>query len=115
MSDDLTSDDRLDRLFEMFWESGMRKVNKKKARSIFRRVIKGHPNPTLFTEQLIFDVRDRLLNKQFGFTEMHPTTYLNGERWNDELKRIVVNDNTRTTTLMEDLTDRSWASDHAIK
>lgn len=74
-------------LFEKFWLSGVRKVNKKKAQSLFNNLLKKQSNAQVFTEQLIFDVQARLNTNQLGFAEMHPTTYLNGERWNDEVKQ----------------------------
>jgi len=71
-------------LFEKFWYAGMRKVNKVKAKPIFLKLLSDTPDPKGFTESLIEDVEIRLENKQRGFNEMHPTTYLNGERWKDE-------------------------------
>jgi len=90
-------------LFDNFWASGIRKMNKKKARSSFAKVIKSQDDPDAFTDQLIFDVQKRLKGNQLGFKEMHPTTYLNGERWEDELPH---ND---TCDALDRLVDRSWA------
>ena len=76
-----------EKLFERFWLSGMRKVNKKKAASLFGALLK-KATPTYeeaFTNQLVKDVKRRIESNQLGFAEMHPTTYLNGERWNDEV------------------------------
>lgn len=78
-----------DELFEQFWQAGMRKGNKKKARPLFNRLLKSYRNmssPEGFTEMLIADIQARLKINQLGFAEMLPTTYLNGERWNDEIK-----------------------------
>lgn len=74
-----------DCMFEDFWLSGIRKVNKKKAKSLFTNLLKNHKDPQAFTDALINDVHKRLYKNQMGFAEMHPTTYLNGERWNDEV------------------------------
>lgn len=71
-------------LFEQFWHAGMRKINKKKARSLFDRVIKKQEQQELFTQYLVTDIQKRLDLCQFGFSSMHPTTYLNQERWNDD-------------------------------
>lgn len=49
------------------------------------RLIKSEENPLDFTNNLINDVLVRLDSNQLGFEQMHPTTYLNGERWNDEV------------------------------
>lgn len=73
-------------LFEQFWLSGIRKVNKKKSLILFNNLLKKQPDPKDFTTKLIIDVKTRFDSNQLGFAEMHPTTYLNGERWNDEVK-----------------------------
>ena len=80
-----------DRLFELFWAAGMRKVNKKKAKPLFLAFIKkaGATYEEAYTNNLIQDIQMRLNSNQLGFAEMHPTTYLNGERWNDE---VITND-----------------------
>ena len=75
----------IDHLFEKFWLAGIRKVNKKKAKSLFNNLLKKKKDPQAFTDALIYDVKKRLDKNQLGFAEMHPTTYLNGERWNDEV------------------------------
>lgn len=38
-----------------------------------------------FTDTLINDIRQRLRLGQFGFDRLHPATYLNQARWQDEL------------------------------
>lgn len=81
----------LDDCFELFWKSGMKKLNKKKALSAFRTAFK-NAKPKLMTDNkeaefaayLVRDVQKRIKNKQFGFDRLHPVTYLNGERWHDE-------------------------------
>jgi len=78
---------KFDQMFDEFWESGIRKVNKKKSLSLFNNILEKHDYPDGFTQMLIADVQSRLRTNQLGFTEMHPTTYLNGERWNDEIKQ----------------------------
>ena len=76
----------IDQFFEMFWFAGMVKVNKKKARQIFIKLAKKEEDSHSFTEKLILDVQKRLEIRQLGFNAMHPTTYLNGERWEDEYR-----------------------------
>lgn len=81
----------LDDCFELFWKSGMKKLNKKKALSAFKTAFK-NAKPKLKTDNkedefaayLVRDVQKRIKNKQFGFDRLHPVTYLNGERWHDE-------------------------------
>lgn len=95
-------------LFEQFWTSGIRKVNKKKSLILFNNLLKKQPDPKGFTTKLIIDVKARCKSNQLGFAEMHPTTYLNGERWEDTIThRAPLADERKTT--FENLTDRSWA------
>lgn len=81
-----------DNLFEQFWLAGMRKVDKKRAKQKYMQLIKGEREVKLFTAMIIKDVQDRIKLKQFGFQSMHPTTYLNNERWDDELPKEAQND-----------------------
>ena len=76
-----------DELFERFWCAGMRKSNKKKAKIAFNRTLKSISNKEAFVDSLIVDIRERLQLDQLGFKNMLPTTYLNGERWEDEKVR----------------------------
>lgn len=93
-------------LFENFWQAGMRKVNKKAARKIFQRLLKEQSNPHEFVEMLSNDVKHRIRLKQFGFDAMHPTTYLNGERWEDEMPKprqeIATQDNKQSFQSLHD-------------
>lgn len=78
--------DYIDQLFEKFWSAGMRKVNKAGAKKSFNAQVKKYEGtPEQFTEMLIEDVKNRI-GKQYGFDSLHPTTYLNCQRWSDELK-----------------------------
>ena len=95
-------------LFEQFWRSGIRKVNKKKTLALFNNLLKKQTDAASFTEILILDVKARLNSNQLGFAEMHPTTYLNGERWEDAINHRLPALAERKTTF-ENLTDRSWA------
>ena len=79
--------DYIDQLFEKFWSAGMKKVNKAGAKKSFNAQVKKYEGtPEQFTEMLIEDVKSRI-GKQYGFDSLHPTTYLNGQRWGDELKK----------------------------
>ena len=102
--------DQLEVSFDQFWLAGMRKGNKKKALSAYKSQFKANKNnldkvnPELhFANHLINDVKKRLDLGQLGFAEMHPTTYLNGERWNDDYPEK------RTNTDFIDHTDTNWA------
>jgi len=104
----------IDSAFESFWIAGMKKVNKKAARKAFEKLAKNQKDLTQFVFMICNDVKARK-GKQFGFDALHPATYLNGERWEDELPKTEIVNNvtairtTRDMTLEEELTDRSWA------
>ena len=72
--------------FEIFWQAGLVKVKKKNARVSFKKAIKGRKDTFAFTEMLVDDIQKRLEINQFGFSSLHPTSYLNGERWEDEYR-----------------------------
>jgi len=71
-------DDEPDDVFDEFWSLYPRKVNKKKAQQAFDRLTKENQ------QKAIKDITHRYddVNSQFI---PHPTTYINGERWNDEM------------------------------
>ncbi len=78
-----------DQAFEnIFWCAGMHKTGKKNAKSAFRtqftlwrKETKGSAGE--FAKFLADDIKIRI-GVQFGFDKLHPSTYLNGQRWNDE-------------------------------
>lgn len=72
--------------FELFWSAGMVKSNKKKALSLFISLSGKNGGSAAFSQMLRDDVKKRLASGQMGFDALHPTTYLNGERWNDDIK-----------------------------
>ncbi|EBI1531285.1 replication protein [Salmonella enterica] len=73
---------------EIFWCAGMRKAGKKNAASAFRtqfrewrKITRGTASE--FATMLAEDIACRN-GKQFGFDRLLPSSYLNGQRWNDE-------------------------------
>ncbi|MDJ6367191.1 hypothetical protein LEA60_18635 [Salmonella enterica] len=75
---------------EIFWRAGLCKVGKVKACSAFRSKYRDwkkstHGSPPEFASMLADDIRRRLSVGVFGADKLHPSTYLNQERWNDEL------------------------------
>jgi len=78
-----------DEAFEkIFWPAGMRKDGKKNAASAFRTQFKEWRAVTKgtaeqFASMLAEDIACRL-GKQFGFDRLLPSSYLNGQRWNDQ-------------------------------
>lgn len=91
-----------DKAFEnIFWIAGMRKTGKKNAASAFRTQFAAwrketHGSPEEFASMLAEDIRQRV-GAQFGFDRMHPATYLNGQRWNDE-KPVTATPQTKPTS-----------------
>lgn len=70
--------------FDLFWETYPRKVKKREARDLWtRKKLDGK------ADLLITDVKTRLQKDDAwlnGFVP-HPTTYLRGERWTDEIQK----------------------------
>lgn len=76
----------LDAAFETFWQAGMRKANRKAARKAFESAAKASDKSVAeFAQFLSDDITRRIAAEQLGFDRMHPTTYLNGERWEDDM------------------------------
>lgn len=79
--------DEVAEAFEIFWTAGMVKVAKKKVLPLFASIVKREKfQPEQFAKALALDVRARLAAGQLGFDALHPTTYLNQERWKDEIR-----------------------------
>lgn len=78
-----------DEAFEkIFWCAGMVKKGKQKAMSAFRAKYQdwrkeSGGTPEQFAQMLAEDIASRQ-GKQFGFDNLHPATYLNGSRWQDD-------------------------------
>ncbi|HCL5312189.1 TPA: hypothetical protein N2G38_004566 [Salmonella enterica] len=83
--------DPVDQAFgEIFWKAGLCKVGKLKACSAFRSKYRDwkkstRGSPPEFASMLADDIRRRLSAGVFGMDKLHPATYLNQERWSDEL------------------------------
>ncbi|EHF8256004.1 hypothetical protein B8Z58_001829 [Enterobacter roggenkampii] len=74
---------------DIFWIAGLRKDSKVKSRSAFRAKYRDwkkstRGSPDEFARMLADDIRLRVKAQQMGFDKLLPTSYLNGERWNDE-------------------------------
>lgn len=82
--------DPVDVAFEnIFWGAGLRKDAKVKARTAFRTKYRDWKKTTRgtaeeFAGMLAEDIRIRAAAAQLGFDKLLPTSYLNGERWNDQ-------------------------------
>ncbi|WP_254865027.1 hypothetical protein [Serratia marcescens] len=78
---------------EIFWVAGLRKDAKVKAKNAFRTKFTAWKKTTRgsadeFAQMLADDIRLRVQAKTFGFDKLLPTSYLNGERWNDEKPQV---------------------------
>ncbi|WP_241652258.1 hypothetical protein [Yersinia sp. 2105 StPb PI] len=82
--------DPVDLAFEgIFWIAGLRKDAKVKAKSAFKTKYREYKTqtgetPDQFATLLADDIRSRLTSGVLGTDKLLPTSYLNGERWNDE-------------------------------
>ncbi len=82
--------------FEIFWKAGLPKVKKQAAIKAFIAKLKtSGMSAKEFATMLATDINKRLTAKQFGFDKLHPTTYLNNHRWEDEI--IKHNDSSTTS------------------
>jgi hypothetical protein len=73
-------------LFDLFWMNSTKRGDKKKAYSYFNKILNKKDSPQEFTDFLINDIKQRKESGQLGFDQMHITTYLNGERFDDEIQ-----------------------------
>lgn len=71
--------------FEIFYCAGLPKKNRKKAESAFKTQSKKHGEPVAFGKMLAENIKGRLGTGELGFDDMHPSTYLNQQRWLDEV------------------------------
>ena len=84
----IVRNDDNDDLFDSVWREYPSKVNKKKGKALFLAYIKKNKlDAHQFTDQLIQDIESRCKNQQFGFDKLHFTTYMNGERFNDDYQK----------------------------
>lgn len=71
--------------FEIFYNAGLPKKNRKKAESVFAKHARKQQDPMAFAQMLADNIASRICTGELGFDAMHPTTYLNQQRWEDEL------------------------------
>jgi len=71
--------------FDHFWlNMALPKRSKPASVKSFLNLAKSEPDAMAFANQLIQDTKTRFNNKQFGFDKLHPSSYLNGKRWEDD-------------------------------
>lgn len=103
---DKTSSKSDDGRFSLFWSSCPKKVDKKKAEVAFNRLSKTKQ------ESAINDISKRYVTTEKQYIP-NPTTYLHGERWNDEI--IIEKKKTSYPTRNDCNAWVKFASGHNIK
>lgn len=79
------SKELIENAFDIFYSAGLVKKSKIKALSTFKSLVKQMScDPMEFAELLKRDIEYRINNNQFGIDKLHPSTYLNQQRWTDE-------------------------------
>lgn len=75
----------LENLFEEFWKLYPKKIKKKDSKRIFLKVCKNIETYELIIKGLNEHLNSDSWNKDNGKYIPYPSTWLNGERWNDEV------------------------------
>lgn len=105
--DSIQTNSVIDQLFEQFWLAGMARVGGK-AKTLTRIKAKVKANPKLeiqsFILFLINDVEKRIASGQYGFDRLHPSRYIQDERYNDDIQT-----NSSPVNNIED-NDTDWAA-----
>jgi len=72
--------------FETFWQGVPNKLGKGKARAAWAKAIKTTPPETILAGLPKYQEYERRRMSDEGYRPLHPTTWINGERWEDELE-----------------------------
>jgi len=95
--------------FDRFWAIYPRKVSKKQAKKAWFKVV----TDEALTNKIMQNVSDRVQIGDWSTNRVefipHASTYLNGEKWEDEIELPQKQTKTRHKSLHDDLTDTSWA------
>jgi len=71
--------------FKIFYGAGLVKKSRMAAAKKFDALVKEMKcDPVEFANLLKSDIQYRITNNQFGIDKLHPSTYLNQQRWTDE-------------------------------
>lgn len=70
--------------FEVFYAAGLPKKSRARAEQAFKVQARKHDDPLAFARMLAENIKGRLGTGELGFDKMHPSTYLNQQRWLDE-------------------------------
>jgi hypothetical protein len=80
--------EKLESAFDVFYQAGLVKKSKAQALKKFKSLVKEtKADPFEFAELLKKDVQHRIATGQFGIDKLHPSTYLNNQRWTDEYEQ----------------------------
>lgn len=71
--------------FEIFYNAGLPKKSRPKAEVAFKTQANKHGDPIAFAKMIAENIKGRLGTDELGFDAMYPATYLNGQRWLDEV------------------------------
>lgn len=84
--EDAGSSDQLAHAFDTFWKAGLSKIDKQRAYKSFVKQMKdAKAKPDEFAAMLVDDIKARIAAKQYGIDRLHPTTYLNNQRWESDI------------------------------
>jgi hypothetical protein len=72
--------------FDIFYLAGMVKKGRKQSLAKFKLLANKNGGSFVFANMLSTDIKKRIAVNQFGFDTLNPLTYLNNERWKDEIK-----------------------------
>ena len=77
----------VDTFFSKVWNVWPKKQNRQRAEKSWHKLLKGKSEQHVqdFTEKLIENINARVTNNEFGFSSMLFSSYLNGQRWEDEI------------------------------
>lgn len=74
--------------FDVFYSAGLVKKSKSSAMKSFAKLVKKeNVDPMVIANKLSDDIKLRILSKQFGIDNLHPSTYLNNKRWEDDIEQ----------------------------
>ncbi len=72
--------------FDLFYRAGLPKVKRKYAQECFNREARKHDDVMAFAGMLADNIKSRLGTGELGFDGLHPSSYLNQQRWLDEVE-----------------------------
>lgn len=105
--------DEVEQAFNLFWSAGLKKASKPSGQKAFLAAIKRHKiaDVQAFAQKLHDDIAARKrIGTQLGFDALMPSTYLNNDRWEDDLPVPAAQQQSPQAG-----SDRWWISDAGIE